>query len=211
MNYNKFWVEGEFFEKMKNIFDNSDIIKKELNNILNADLWLNFTLNDTGYTVRDNKLYENNEENKLQSTHDPKWRLFPIFFEGQKINEEFVPNTLKLFENVKLLRAISFSAFEPGYFQEKHTDKYNNTDCNYYRVHIPLITPKNNNDYKKNFLDECDIDGEFSVLKVENNEREEYRLWNDNCFFAFNHNLQHTGWNKTNEMRIILIVDIYYD
>jgi aspartyl/asparaginyl beta-hydroxylase (cupin superfamily) len=200
MESNYVWLESDCLKELEDLYNNRNIIKNELLDILNTNLWPEYQNNVCDEEMVKIKKYEENEENSFGYNKKSSWRLFPILLNGQKFHEKLIPNTHKLL-SIFNIRGAAFSALEPGYCMVTHNDK---CDRLFKRVMIPLLIPKNNNEYKSNFLDDCDINGEFAVLKVEN----EYRLWKDSNYFAFNQHLEHSGWNFTKEMRVVLIIDL---
>jgi len=99
-----------------------------------------------------------------------------------------------------------FSILEPGCKIGSHCD-YNNL---FYRLHIPLIIPDVNNKYingnkfnTNTFIEKADTEN-LCVLQVEN----DYRIWTNDEYFIFDDTCQHDAWNNTDQIRIILIVDL---
>lgn len=167
--------------------------------------------------------YKENEDTVIQSGNNPSWRLFPIIanpFGGTPDNifitnhcSDKLQNTINILKdssNRIRIRGAAFSLFEPGYTTNLHSDEYvdNNGDkisTNYYRVNIPLLIPKSNNDYKDEIISELELNEKLAVFQLEN----DYRLWKDSNWFIWDPNYLYRSCNNTDEVIVILIIDVY--
>jgi len=203
----KCWIENKEFPEAKIIFNSRDIIREELNNILNSDKW-GIWSNDYKTTpiftkMTDEEITKRITENsgKIGSTKEPSWRLFGLILNKMDLpNAELCPNTVKLLkDSSKRILNAGFSILEPGCYIGKHQD-FNNK---FYRLHIPLIIPKINKSIDKIFVSE-EESKKLCVLQVEN----DYRVWKDDDYFIFDDTCLHDAWNTSDEIRIVLLVDL---
>lgn len=201
------WIESSKFPEAQQIFDSRNIIIDELMNVLNSDKWSVWS-SDYKSTPIFTKM--SNDEilekllssyGKINSNKEPSWRLYGLILNKQILpTSEACPNTLNLLKqsSSRILNA-GFSIIEPGCYIGEHRD-YNDK---FYRLHIPLIIPKVNNDNKSNFITKK-LSEELCVLQVEN----DYRIWQKDDFFIFDDTCIHNAWNNTDEIRIVLLVDL---
>ena len=91
---------------------------------------------------------------------------------------------------------------EPGCHIGEHKD-FNNK---FYRLHIPLIIPKINNEITESFVVKTQSE-KLCTLQVEN----DYRIWKNNEYFIFDDTCLHNAWNNTSDMRIVLLIDLLKD
>lgn len=204
----KCWIDTKLFPESKYIFENKFIIKKELDNILDTNLWTQWssTYNDPpSFTKMEhteilNKI--NNMAGQMNSS-DSSWRLYPLIL-NQVIIEHTAnhcPNTMNILSKVsnRILNA-GFSLLEPNSTTKLHMD-YNDK---FYRLHIPMIIPQNNKNLNNIILDKTCVDKKLAVFQVEN----EYLAWSEDNYFIFNDLCLHNAWNWTDENRIVLLVDL---
>lgn len=204
----KCWINNDLFPEAKYIFDNRDIIKDELLKILDSNKWAQW-LSDYKEAPSFTKMSHeeiinriNNSHGKMNESKDGSWRLYGLILNQQELdNASNCPETIKVLKNVnqRILNA-GFSLLEPGSSTKPHVD-YNNK---FYRLHIPILVPKNNKILKNSILDNSCIDKPLAVFQVEN----EYRAWMENEYFIFDDLCLHNAWNNTDENRIVLLVDL---
>ena len=204
----KCWINNDLFPQANEIFNSKNVIKDELNNILDNDHWAIWS-NDYKKTPNFSNMNQddiikrlNNNSSKINSSEKPAWRLFGLILNKNILpNAKYCPNTLKILNKYsdKILNA-GFSLLEAGSYIGSHKD-YNNK---FYRLHIPLIIPKNNNKIKNSFISIEKSNDNLCVLQVEN----DFRVWKDDEYFIFDDTCQHNAWNNTTENRIILMVDL---
>jgi aspartyl/asparaginyl beta-hydroxylase (cupin superfamily) len=204
----KCWINPKLFPEAQYIFDNKHIIKKELIQILNSNKWGKW-LSDYKEAPSFTKMNHqeiidriNNSYGKMNESKDGSWRLYGLILNQQELDTaDTCPETMKILNKVstKILNA-GFSLLEPGSSTKPHVD-YNNK---FYRLHIPMIIPKTNQLLKNSVLDKSCENKELAVFQVE----DEYIAWNENEYFIFDDLCLHNAWNKTNENRIVLLVDL---
>lgn len=202
----KCWINTKNYPCSEYLFNNRDIIRKELYSVINTNLWSIWS-NDYNTTpifsmMSDQDILKrlNDSKGKISSNKNSSWRLFSLILNRNILPDaKYCPNTIKLLQSCsnKVINA-GFSLLEPYCYIGSHRD-INDT---FYRLHIPLIIPKNNNKLKSSFIND-DLD-KLCILQVEN----DYRIWKDDEYFIFDDTCEHNAWNYTNEYRFILIVDI---
>jgi hypothetical protein len=203
----KCWIDNDNFPEAKIIYDSRTIIIEELKQILNSDEW-GIWSSDYNSTPIFTKMTENeiisrikSNSGKINSKKEPSWRLFGLILNKKILpTAELCPNTIKLLQsNSSRILNAGFSVLEPKCYIGEHKD-FNNE---FYRLHIPLIIPKINNNEQNSFIKKSESE-KLCVLQVEN----DYRIWKDNEYFIFDDTCLHNAWNNTSEMRIVLIVDL---
>ena len=140
-------------------------------------------------------VYTNNSENKKATEKfsldkQNGWTQAELLIYGlwKEKNIKLFPQTYELIKNIKNISTCYFSILTPNTQIHPHIG---DTDA-YYRFHLGLIIPKG--------LPECGI-------QVGSEKRD----WKENEFTIFNDVYKHTAWNNTNEIRVVLIIDILRD
>ena len=201
------WVSNNKFPEAQKIFDSKDIIIKELKTILDSDKWgvWSSDYNSTPIFTKmtDSEILSRIKSNsgKINSAKNPSWRLFGLILNKNVLPDaELCPDTIKLLQSSssRILNA-GFSVLEPGCYIGEHKDY----DNKFYRLHIPLIIPKKNNNIEQSFISKSQSEN-LCVLQVEN----DYRIWKDNEYFIFDDTCLHDAWNNTTDIRIVLLVDL---
>ena len=205
----KCWIDTKLFPEAKYIFENRNIIKKELENILNSNLWVQW-LSDYKEAPSFTKMSHDDITNRIMasqgninSAEDGSWRLYPLILNQEILNQsaDHCPETMKLLSKVsKRILNAGFSLLEPNSSTKPHVD-YNNK---FYRLHIPMIIPKNNQKLNNIILDKTCINKKLAVFQVE----DEYRAWSNDNYFIFDDLCLHNAWNWTDENRIVLLIDL---
>jgi aspartyl/asparaginyl beta-hydroxylase (cupin superfamily) len=208
----KCWIKNNLFPEATEIFNYKHIILDELIKILDNNNWSIWATNDYNQTpiftnMNDVDIIHRLQKNsgKINSNKNPSWRLFGLILNKKILpNAQYCPNTIKILNKYsdKILNA-GFSLLEPGCLIGLHKD-YNNK---FYRLHIPLIIPKNNNKLLNSFIPIEKSTDKLAVLQVEN----DYKVWKDDEYFIFDDTCQHNAWNNTNENRIVLIIDLLHN
>jgi aspartyl/asparaginyl beta-hydroxylase (cupin superfamily) len=206
------WIDPKLFPEAKEIFDQRDVIKKELMGILNSDQWgiwsydYKTTPQFTRMSSKEILDRIDKSKGKIGSTKGKaSWRLFGLILNEKILDtSKYCPETLRLLlsSSNRILNA-GFSLMEPGCYIGRHRD-YNHA---FYRLHIPLIIPKNNNKYSKTIINKNESKKDLAVLNVE----DDYIIWKDNEYFIFDDTFYHDAWNNTKEMRIVMLIDILKD
>ena len=201
------WISNDEFPEAQKIFDSKDEIIEELSNILNSDKWgiWSSDYNSTPIFTKmtDCEILSRIKLNsgKINSGKNPSWRLFGLILNKKILSTgDFCPKTIKILQSAssRILNA-GFSVLEPGCYIGEHKD----FDNGFYRLHIPLIIPKINETIKHSFITKTESEN-LSVLQVES----DYRIWKNNEYFIFDDTCLHNAWNKTSDMRIVLLVDL---
>ena len=200
------YIDNSFYPEAQLIFNSKSIILEDLNKILYLDKWNTWSsLNDVkaetfSNLTCDEKLSRMKNTDKLNvQTTNPSWKLFGLILEKNVLpNAILCKNTLNILKSPKIINA-GFSVLEPHFKIGSHKDY----DKRFYRLHIPLILPKNNN-LKLSFLNEHTSKNNYAVLQIKNT----FRAWIPDEYFIFDDTMTHDAWNNTDELRIILIVDL---
>ena len=210
----KGWVDKKDYPHGDFIYKNKKIIMDDLNSVLATNQWSIWSSDKYSTPIftkmSNNEILDRLKENKgkIGSIEKPSWRLYGLILNGQKTeNANTCPNTLELIKKLeekypknKILNA-GFSVLEPRCHIGRHKD-FNNT---FYRIHIPLILPKNNIKKGKTQITQSEaIDENLAVFCLEN----DYVIWNHNEYFIFDDTFEHDAWNYSDEMRIVMIIDV---
>ena len=203
----KCWINNKKYPEAEKIYNSRNIIINELKKILDTDKWAIWS-NDYNTTpifseMTDDEILTriNSNLGKINSEIKPSWRLF-----GLILNKKILPNSKLCPQTMDILKLYSkrilnagFSLLEPRCIIGLHFD----TNDKFYRLHIPLIIPNANNNIKNSFVDYNQAK-QLCILQVEN----EYKIWKNDEYFIFDDTCYHNAWNYTNELRIILIIDL---
>ena len=100
-------------------------------------------------------------------------------------NIALFPKTFALINQIPGISSCYFSILKPNTQIKAHVG---DTDA-YYRFHLGLIIPAG--------LPDCGIQ-----------VGDEKRAWKENEFIAFNDVYKHTAWNNTNQLRVVIIIDV---
>lgn len=119
------------------------------------------------------------------------WDVYGLFdFQGLPIEsaQKECTETIKILSTISKIRAAGFSFLAPG----THITPHYGYESNVLRYHLGLIIP----------------DGDCS-LKVTNEKNVETTYkWEEGKAFVFDDTELHEAWNRTNDPRYVLIVDI---
>ncbi len=115
-----------------------------------------------------------------------KWKTFFLRVAGKDIerNAAYFPLTMKLL-NEKSIKTVFFSIMEPNTHITPHRGVYKG----FLRYHLGLIMPNEKNK---------------TAIKI----GDAIYYWEEGKAFLFDDTFEHEAWNKTNEQRIILLIDI---
>jgi hypothetical protein len=201
------WIDNNKFPEAQKIFNSRSIIKKELEKILTSDQWgiwsSDYKTTPIFTKMTDEEIIKRLASNsgKIGSTDNPSWRLFGLILDKKELpTAKLCPNTIKILRKYsdKILNA-GFSILEPGCYIGSHQD----FNSDFYRLHIPLIIPKINKSIDNIFVTKEESKN-LCVLQVE----DDYRLWKDDDYFIFDDTCMHDAWNPSDEIRIVLLVDL---
>jgi hypothetical protein len=210
----KCWVNKNEFPEAEYIFANKHIIKKELLNVITSDKWSKWDAS-TAYDDKTpifTKMTHGEINDRLDNSHgkinpnEKSWKLYGLMLNKQILKTAVnCPNTMQIINKFpdRILN-VGFSLLEPHAETKPHKD-FNNK---FYRLHIPMIIPKNNAKYKKNnntsIVNKKHIKNNLAIFQVEN----DHKIWTDDEYFIFDDTCMHNAWNNTNENRIVLLVDL---
>lgn len=184
------------------LINNIDIIRAELNGIMKLSKWSVWTYsNDIEGSPNFTDLGKDGIRDYLENSNTiigdgvPSWRIYPLVHEGEVFSDasSSCPGTIDLLKNIGLypegdIINAGFSCMEPGSKTPIHSDN----DKRFYRMHIPVILPADSDSTADLGLR---VDGK--VLK-----------WKMGEYFVFDDTYVHQAWNNTDQIRIVLLVDI---
>lgn len=187
-------IENELYPELFILFENKNIIIDELENIKNTNKWTKWdkydeigrnitpiftkmNFEEILKRIKDNENYLNTEKHS--------WRIFGLILDGHimESNIMFMPNTMKLLNNIPNIINAGISCLEPHVQTSMHKD-FNDS---FYRCHIPLYIPNG----------DCAIKIGNDIIK-----------WYMDKYFIFDDTCYHQAWNNTNENRFVFILDI---
>jgi len=196
------FIQLSSYPELQVLTDNIGEIKSELDNLISNGLWTNygkihhkdiFTNNNIDNVINElNKhtskinIYSDTHSNTNSDTQlNPEWKIYSLIYNKQLIKENAsqCPKTIKLIEQIPYVINAGFSCLEPGAITDYHSDD-NKT---FYRYQLPLIVPNGDTQFKL-------ID---NIIPFEYGKP-----------FIFDDCKKHQAWNKTNHIRIVLILDI---
>ena len=200
------WIDNNKYPMTKELFEHKNIFKNDLLQVLETKKWHvwsdDYKTTPIFTKMSDKEIKEHLYKNVGSVKKDGSaWRLFPIILNKKCIRDDnLCNNTINILDKYKgkILNA-GFSLLEPGCHIGLHKD-YNKT---FYRLHIPLIIPKNNNLFNTFISKEEAINNEIAVLQVEN----DYRVWKEDDYFILNDTYDHDAWNNSEEIRIVMLID----
>jgi aspartyl/asparaginyl beta-hydroxylase (cupin superfamily) len=179
LNKNFYTIE-ETFPHLNKIYNNLDIYKKEINNVVKDKSWINWVEKD---------LYDSKEK--------MDWKIFP--FCGFNIwvdqNCQKCPELTKFLKSIPGLKIAILSQMTPGTKLAEHRGWANHSN-HVLRCHFNFIIPKN-----------CFISvGD----KLENSKNiiREVKKYKQDKWIVFDDSKLHYTWNNGNSNRIVLILDI---
>lgn len=120
-------------------------------------------------------------------TDQSVWNACPLIFAERKhrTNWDACPVTRSLVENVPGLIAAGFYVLSP----HAHLLPHNNMQRDVYRLHLGIIVPEG-----------CS----FRV-------GDQVRDWKEGEWLMFDPNYRHEAWNRSDEYRVILLMDVWRD
>ena len=118
---------------------------------------------------------------------DNLWKTFFLYGYGVKLEQncEACPETTRIIEQIPGLKTAFFSIMMPGKHIPEHRGPYKGV----LRCHLPVKVPQ---DYQQ-----CGI-------RVD----DEIRHWEAGRIIVFDDSYPHEAWNKTDEIRVVLFLDI---
>jgi ornithine lipid ester-linked acyl 2-hydroxylase len=120
-------------------------------------------------------------------TQDDRWKSFFFVGFGNKVeaNCRLCPRTAALLENIPGVTTAFFSILGPGKHLEAHTGIYRGV----VRYHLALKVPD---------------DESGCAIRV----ADEVVHWSEGVGFFFDDTYEHEAWNKTSEVRVVLLLDV---
>ena len=117
---------------------------------------------------------------------DDYWKFYPLYISGRPtgVASQF-PRTLSLLKDIPTLVNAGYSILRPGTVVNLHRDAYHGL----LRYHLGLITPGNEG--------ECQIEVNGQAVS-----------WAEGESFLWDYTQLHRAWNKTDQSRVILLLDI---
>ena len=184
------------YPEAKKIFDLKHIIIDELNSrLINSNRWTNWSgYDDSGRTESFTKLSHQAILEKIAKKNckltegEIKWKIFGFILDGKVLHDNIkeAPQIFQLLKNCgnfDNIINVGISCIKAGGDIKLHRD-YNNK---FYRFQIPLIIP----------------DGD-TVFVINNDTIR----WDMSEYFMFDDTFYHKAWNKTTEMRFVLLLDL---
>jgi len=120
-------------------------------------------------------------------SHGQNWRTFFLKGVGYEAEQSWkrCPETMKILSNIPNLRNAFFSILGPNY----HIPHHRGVTKGLIRCHLGLIVPDQR--------DQC-------VMRV----GDQIRQWEEGHCFVFDDTYDHEVWNKTDQERVVLIIDV---
>ncbi|WP_299407116.1 aspartyl/asparaginyl beta-hydroxylase domain-containing protein [Acaryochloris sp. IP29b_bin.148] len=120
-------------------------------------------------------------------TKDTQWKMFAFYAYGIKAekNCDRCPETTRLIEQIPGLKTAFFSILLPHQRIPPHRGPYNGV----LRYHLGLMVPE--------AIDQCGI----RVGK-------DIRHWQEGQSLVFDDSFEHTAWNDTDNVRVVLFLDV---
>ena len=192
--YNK-WITTKYkcfidvgrYPELKIFEKNIDIFKKDIDNIKNKRVWTKYqTLHEKKILNNDNEKIQNmlnNEQIGINESNEPTWLVFGVVANGEPLKNamELCPLTVKLLSKNPKIKTAGFSCLEANATIPKHTDDGSDV----YRYHMPILIPDG----------DCGIN--VNGIKKDFSKS-----------FIFDDTYEHYAWNNTEDMRIVLIIDL---
>lgn len=118
---------------------------------------------------------------------DGVWKSFIFYACGHKVDSNCTkcPETVKLLDAIPGMKNSLFSILEPNTHLKPHRGLF----CGFARYHLGLLVPKHK---------------EGCGLRV----NDTIKIWEEGKSFMFDDTHEHEAWNNTDEIRIILMVDV---
>lgn len=120
-------------------------------------------------------------------TQDNLWKTFFLYGYGVKMqrNCDYCPQTTQIIEQIPGLKTAFFSILLP----DKHIPEHRGPYKGVLRCHLPLKVPQ--------AKEQCGI-----------RVAQEIRHWEEGKCLVFDDSYPHEAWNKTDEIRVVLFLDI---
>lgn len=131
--------------------------------------------------------FQDISEDQKSISKDDHWKTFFLYGFGYKAqtNCRLCPETTRLIESVPGMITAFFSILSPG----KHIPEHRGVFKGIMRYHLGLKVPENAKDCR---------------IRVD----EVLAYWQEGKGMLFDDTYQHEVWNNTNEMRVVLLMDV---
>lgn len=179
-----FYELEESFPYLNNIYDKLEIYKNEINNLKN-EKWIDWV---------EKELYK-------RETKDGDWKIIPFYGFDIWIDENCnkCPELHKFLKSIPNLKIAILSKMGPNTVLSEHKGWANHS--NYVlRCHFGLEIP-----------DDCFVsvgDYEKGKPEIDDNIIREIKQYKQDKWIVFDDSKFHYTWNKSNQERIVLILDI---
>lgn len=178
------------YKELSILNQNKHIILEELQSILNKKVWSKYKkLHDDKLLYHDiDTIYKKVKATESYINFDsynknPLWLAHVLMIAGKPFPNANMscPNTINILSQIPNITDAGFSCLEAGATIPAHSDEGSDV----YRYHFPLIVPETN----------CNIEID-NIVHDFNNEF----MFDDTCI--------HQVWNKSDKIRIVLIIDV---
>lgn len=136
--------------------------------------------------------------------HAIKWKTF-MFKSGDFLEENcaIAPETAKLLKSIPRIKQAFFSILDPNQHIKPHTGYY----MGFLRYHLGVVIPENNANHKCwiRINDNPQDNANYDKSKMANGEK---YFWKNGKGIMFNDNYLHEAANETNEIRVVLFMDV---
>jgi beta-hydroxylase len=131
--------------------------------------------------------FQDISKDQIEITDDDRWKTFFLYGYGfkAKLGVEMCPRTAALMEQIPGMKTAMFSILSPRKHILDHRGPYKGV----LRYHLGLIVPR---------------DAEACRIRV----GEDIRHWEAGKSMIFDDTFNHEVWNDTDEMRVVLFVDV---
>ncbi|WP_175958489.1 aspartyl/asparaginyl beta-hydroxylase domain-containing protein [Burkholderia sp. BCC0405] len=186
------WVDPASYPGIDSLSKKWQIIVDELSKAISLDIpWLHFTDDDSvaALSARSQQEVEALIRPRLVPLAAPApHKLLPLLRERQAFlsARQLCPETVNLIESFPAAINAAFAALEAGGKIDRHQGSSNLVD----RCHLGLIIPSG--------------DAALSVSNIP-------RTWDNGQLLIFDDRAFHEAWNRTEERRVVLIVDLEKD
>lgn len=132
------------------------------------------------------QLYNSDEISEIKDEHNEAWKIFMLYLMGENlsINQAKCPVTTRILKSIPNVYQVFFSVLEGGKSIYPHNGPY----LGYLRYHLAFIVPE--------------INPPYLIVAGEN------YTWEQRKSMMFDDSLTHEVVNESNQMRVVLIVDI---
>ena len=124
---------------------------------------------------------------QLNITNDDKWKMLILYAYGKKVDQtcQYFPQTERLVSRIPGMKSAMFSIFRP----EKKVPEHSGNVKMILRYQLPVIVPE---------------DRANCYLRIDNQELH----WEEGKGILFDDNYSHEVFNNTNEIRVVLMLDV---